>query len=240
MQLSTPTYYSDKGQRKNNEDFVFPENPKTDSNLFLVCDGVGGEKSGEIASKLSGLAIYDYLQDPQKDKKSAIAKSIEHAHSLVQEFSKRYPITKGMASTVALLYKANNKFFAAWVGDSRIYQIRNGNIIFQSKDHSYLQWLRDRGIYDEADKSQVNMKNVIFQAIGGKSDVRPDIVELKDVLKGDYFVLVTDGILEAHSETSFTAPFIAEKNNQEILKEIISLCHEKSVDNFSTYILKVS
>lgn len=242
MTIKTPTYYSAKGQRKVNEDFVFPEKPKSDSKLFMVCDGVGGEHSGEIASKLTGLAINEYITNSSHNIEEALEYSIRHAHELVQKFTHKFPSTKGMASTVAMLYKEDNKFFAAWVGDSRVYHIRNGQVIFQSKDHSYWQWMKERGMLDDPDtyKKNLKFKNLILQAIGGTNRLNPDVVEIEDIQPNDYFILLTDGILEAHPEEQFPDLFKTEKNNEEILEEIISLCHKKSKDNFSAYLLKVT
>ena len=234
MQLVNQTYYSGIGKRRTNEDFVFPERPSKKSDLYLVCDGMGGAKYGELASKLAGLAVNAYLDEKPKIMTSNIKESIHHANNLIQQFTEKHPNTKGMGTTIAMLAKGENALYAAWVGDSRIYQIREGKVIFQSKDHSYLNYLLDNGLPADAKK----IGHFITQALNGNSEMKPSIQKIIDIELGDYFVLLTDGVLEGVSEKQFPQLFDGSKNNDEILKEFVTLCDINSRDNHTLYILK--
>ncbi len=234
MQLINQTYYSGIGRRKINEDFIFPENPNKKSDLYLVCDGMGGAIFGELASKLAGLAVNAYLEKKPKIKSSNIKDSIYHANGLIHQFTKKYPKTKGMGTTIAMLAKGEDAFYAAWVGDSRIYQIRDGEIIFQSKDHSYFNVLKDLGL--PADEKKIG--HIITQSLNGEIELKPSVIKLPDVRDGDYFVLLTDGVLEGITEEQFPELFNGEKNNEEILQEFVTLCDKNSRDNHTLYILK--
>ena len=233
----TYSYYSisNKGKRAVNEDSVYPSIPDTKSDLFLVCDGLGGMAGGEIASKLTGLAVHQFLSEKKNKSREEVISSIKYANSLILNFSERFPKTKGMASTIAMLSRVNNIFFAAWVGDSRVYQIRKGEIVFQSKDHSYKQLLLDKGIID--DETDYN-SHIITQAIGGKAPLMPSVEKIENVQSGDYFVLLTDGVLEAIPEEMLNSYFDGSRNNQEIVEDIISKCKSVAKDNFSLYVFK--
>jgi len=235
MQFVNQKYYSGIGHRKVNEDFIFPENPKKDSELYLVCDGIGGSRYGELASKMTGLAVNAYLDDKSTIDTSVIKDSLYSANNFVNQFTEKHPNTKGMGTTIAMLAKKENAVYAAWVGDSRVYQIRNGKIIFQSKDHSYVNDLKDLGIDVDVNK----YKHIITQSIGGNSKLKPSVEKINNVRDGDYFVLVTDGVLEGVSEKQFPELFKGKKNNEEILQEFVTLCDKNSRDNHTLYILKI-
>ena len=234
MQLVNQIYYSGIGRRKINEDFIFPEQPASKSDIYLVCDGMGGTSYGELASKLAGLAVNAYLDEKRIIKPSNITNSIFHANGLIHQFSEKYPNTKGMGTTIALLAKGKDALYAAWVGDSRIYQIRDGKVVFQSKDHSYLNYLKDIGLPANAKK----IGHFITQAINGKKEIVPSIQKIEDIKEGDYFVLMTDGILEGVPEEQFLKFFNGSKNNEEILQDFVTLCDKNSKDNHTLYILK--
>jgi protein phosphatase len=235
MELVKPIYYSGIGKRKVNEDFLYPEHPNTQNNLYMVCDGLGGMAYGELASKMTALAVQNYIDKVELYSKDAIASSIHFANNLIQEFSTKHPKTKGMSSTVAMLVKNEDDFFAGWVGDSRIYHIRDGEVLFKSKDHSYKELLTSMGMEEDETKG---MGHIITQAVGGKQSIKPGLAKIGNIKTGDYLVLLTDGVLEGVTESDFLNYFKSQNETETILEQIVNLCSEKSRDNHTLYILK--
>lgn len=235
MEIVKPIYYSGIGKRKVNEDFLYPEYPNTKNNLYMVCDGLGGMAYGELASKMTALAVQNYIDKVEQYSKDVVASSIHFANNLLQEFTSEHPKTKGMSSTVALLVQNESDFFAGWVGDSRIYHIRNGEVLFKSKDHSYKELLVSMGVEEDQTK---NLGHIITQAVGGKQKLRPGLAEINNIKPGDYLVLLTDGVLEGVPETAFLSYFKTENDSETILEQVVNLCTEKSRDNHTLYILK--
>ena len=234
MNIINPIYYSGVGKRNINEDFLYPENPDKESKLYLVCDGLGGMAYGELASKITALAVQKFFESSRDLTESVLADSIHFANNFIREFAKRHPKTRGMSSTIAMLVLNKKQFHAAWVGDSRIYHIRNGEILFRSKDHSYNEWLAEQGV--EEDTS--GLKHIITQAVGSRITLTPGSVSFNNIKQGDYFLLITDGILEGVPEKELLKFFDGSKNNDDILQEIVSLCSANATDNHTLYILK--
>ena len=235
MELANSIYYSGIGRRKVNEDFLYPEFPSNQNSLYMVCDGLGGMAYGELASKMTALAVQNYMDKVELYSKDVVASSIHFANNLIKEFSSEHPKTKGMSSTLAMLVQNEDDFFAGWVGDSRIYHIRDGDVLFKSKDHSYKELLTSMGVEEEETKG---MGHIITQAIGGKQKIKPGLARIGDIKTGDYLVLLTDGVLEGVPEVEFLNYFKSKNESETILEQIVNLCSEKSRDNHTLYILK--
>lgn len=235
MEIVKPIYYSGIGKRKVNEDFLYPEYPSQQNNLYMVCDGLGGMAYGELASKMTALAVQNYVDKIDRHSKETVASSIHFANNIVKEFSEEHPKTKGMSSTVAMLVKNEDDFFAGWVGDSRIYHIRDGEMLFKSKDHSYSELLKSMGAEEVETKG---MAHIITQAVGGKQTIKPGLARIENIVTGDYLVLLTDGVLEGVTEVEFLSFFKSKNESETILEQIVNLCSEKSRDNHTLYILK--
>ena len=109
-------------------------NAKT--NLFVVCDGVGGQNQGEVASQIICKYFPKFLRDLFNFELSetAYTKALEYVNKKIKKHIRKHPESKGMASTLTFLQidKYRKRIHLGWVGDSRIYHVRNGNILFKS------------------------------------------------------------------------------------------------------------
>lgn len=120
----------EKGSREINED-SFAVFEGEDRKIYIVADGCGGHAAGEIASKLATDILMGQLLDCDGS-----AEAIHDAVNLCNlHIIEKQKDRAGMRTTVVGLFKLNDKFFAFNVGDSRLYQIRDGNVIFQTEDH---------------------------------------------------------------------------------------------------------
>lgn len=190
--------YSDIGKRSNNEDCC-----KTECNghnlLAVVADGLGGHANGEVASRitvdtiLAKLSQRDELDEDELiyallDANKEILKANIHGHS-----------------TAAALWLREDYAVAAHVGDSRIYQFRDGQIKFQSVDHSHVQMAVLVGELKITDVRHHKDRNRLFRVLGDpKSVPKMDSKELR-VMPGDRFLLCTDGFWEAVTEEQMLA-----------------------------------
>jgi len=245
INIYTPIAINEIGERTNNEDTVYPakENATNNDNLFMVCDGVGGANKGEIASHITTNIISEYIKNinnkndiTQEDINQAILK----AENAVEQHINQNFECKGMATTLTLLCINKENGIIAWVGDSRIYIIRDGNIIFKSRDHSLVNYLIDTGEITEEEAKTHPKKNVILKAIQGNEDnVKAEIRKVNDIKADDYFFLCTDGVLENISDNMLASLCIAKNNEADIMKDIQQQCEGKTKDNFSAYIIKI-
>lgn len=225
------------GKRENNEDFFLIDSEKR---LYIVCDGVGGSNKGEEASQLAAQSFKSFLADKKTIKLDHIKSALEYTEEQFDLYTQENPKSKGMATTITLLHLLDNKALVAHCGDSRVYHVRDGNILFQTKDHSYVQELVDSG-YITAEEALTHPKrNQISQAILGTS--HPAIIDtlmLNDIRENDYFMLCSDGILESVSNDFIEEKFLEQTKLSDLKKEIQEICSKNSNDNFTAILVKI-
>lgn len=235
-------YLNEQGRRASNEDSIFPKGGEAtlEERLFVVCDGVGGQNSGEIASKITSNAIAEYLQTISLGKVTIneIRMAIIHSREVMQDFVIRHPKSKSMCTTLALVYLADDEAIIAWCGDSRIYHVRNGDVLWKSKDHSVVQQLIDEGEITEEEALIHPERNIIIHCIRpGKSYIKIDNHLINNIQSNDYILLLTDGILENINESTIKeilGPMHTEKDKQMLFQWY---CDGKTSDNYSMYLL---
>ena len=213
---------SDAGKvRENNEDAHLI----IDEQLFIVADGMGGHKGGEVASRMAVNGISDYLNSsinrylnnsPYFVKKAindAIIKTNENI--LIQ--SQQDSALSGMGTTVVAAFKMNQKIVYAHVGDSRLYKFSSDTIEQLTKDHSEIQGLIDRGIISKEDARDHPRKNVISQAVGTSSKIKVD-TDITKMNQGDILLLCTDGLTDMVEDDQLLK--IVNQNKSESLEKI--------------------
>lgn len=235
---------SRKGKRNRNEDFIVPSETSGNSNVFVVCDGVGGNHEGAVASKILAESVEFYLNRKNPilfSVKSYLNKSLRFAEERLSEYIEHHPHSKGMASTIACLEFGKKKVLGFWVGDSKIYHIREGKILFESTDHTLYQELKNQPETDQDKLNDFPYKNYILRAVkGNHSPADPEYFISSDLKKNDTFILLTDGIKEAFSKNDLIELIQSSKSLGDLEKSIENQCEEKSNDNYSIIILKLA
>jgi PPM family protein phosphatase len=233
------------GKRNQNEDYIYPvsNTDNKEQNVFIVCDGVGGATKGEIASKVACEVISKYFDNNIKSSASSqvdIDNAIMDAEVALSNSIKSNPENKGMATTVALLHIHNKGITIAHVGDSRIYHIRNGEILFQTSDHSFVSELVASGYITEKEALVHPKRNVITRAVKNSNEhTKADMKVIKETKKGDYFLICSDGVLEGIDNTFLKKYFTLQKTIELIIQEIDRICSVKSNDNYSAIIIQL-
>lgn len=163
--------------------------------LAVVCDGMGGGPGGRTASFMAIDTILTVLSDVSEHtlRKNALKYAISKANDIIYSKAKETPELRGMGTTVAAVLMNEDSAVIAHAGDTRVYQIRKGTIVFRSSDHSVVANLvREKKLTEEEARSHPQ-SNIITRALG----IRPDVeVEFDEVpfLRGDRFVICTDGV----------------------------------------------
>ena len=244
--LQKPFSISEIGKRFNNEDSIYPSNELVGINnrLFLVCDGVGGSNKGEIASSIACDSIQTYFRtylDPESEfNQQFIEKSIRYTEIQFDEYIKKNPSAKGMATTLCLIYFATEGVYLTHAGDSRIYQFRNGQIVFKTEDHSLVNSMIKTGRISPDDAEKHPQKNVIYRAIQGtNTPVEIDVLKITDVLPGDEFLMCTDGVTEVWSDDDLCAIFSSNLSSEEKINNIKNKCRVSARDNYSAYLIPI-
>lgn len=242
INIHPPQCLNEIGQRENNEDSIWPMKSKPEiaaaSRLFLVCDGVGGTEKGEVAGLITCSVISDYLQGKETIDAIDIDKAVLLAETRIANILQE---TGSTATTLTLLHLGTDKVTVAHIGDSRIYQFRNGKILFKTSDHSFVNELVIQKIITEEEARTHPKRNVVTKAVTGEgAHERAEINHILDVMPGDTFFLCSDGITESLTDEDLKKIIgKGSLNNTQKIDRIKQICNENSRDNFSAYLLQV-
>ncbi len=227
--------YSSSGLRSKNEDAYYGND-----NLFIVCDGVGGWAYGEVASKLACSSISDYFKaNPAESFDSEyMGKALRYAVKQFQEAEAKYPELKNMATTVVLAAFDLNGASLAWLGDSRLYHIREGQILFVTEDHSLVNNLLKQGHTNEEELK--NIRNFITNSLSAKNRGNFSIHKIsgQEIRQSDFFFLCTDGVLENITPEKIKNIFSGVANLEILKTAILNECEGKTKDNFTFEIIQ--
>jgi serine/threonine protein phosphatase PrpC len=231
------------GKRANNEDCISPQKGVATSNdrLFIVCDGVGGEKKGEVASEIVCTSIREYFKHETPvdvEEKEAIQKAIHYANDKLAMYVATDAMAKRMSTTLALVLLGRQSVIAAWCGDTRIHHIRNGKVVWKSKDHSLVSELISQGEITEEEARTHPRRNVITRSLNASNfNNNVDFHEIQDFKTGDYLLLSTDGLLEKVNENIINT-ILTDETEKDKAKGFLSYCDGITKDNFSMYLIK--
>lgn len=164
--------------------------------VLAVCDGMGGQAAGDVASQLTVNIIENILTDNTfETPEEAIRRSILAANQGVLNRAAQNPEHEGMGSTCVMLIIKGGRVHCGWVGDSRIYYIANHTIRQLSRDQSYVQQLLDSGQITAEEAANHPQKNEITNCIGLQGMTAPDTVAVPIVPEpGSVFLLCSDGL----------------------------------------------
>lgn len=175
--------------------------------LFAVCDGMGGFEAGELASfgVTKGLAAFHSAF--QECKSESIRTLIDDTVQMINRDLCALRDGKGAASTLALLYVDGMYASAAWLGDSRVYLLRNGELIRLTRDHTHTQRLVDLGILAPESDDARRKSNALMWYIGIEMEdliVTPNWSEEIKLEIGDAFLICSDGLTDMVSDDEIT------------------------------------
>ncbi|WP_338869789.1 protein phosphatase 2C domain-containing protein [Spirosoma sp. SC4-14] len=244
LSIHQPLGYSYQGGRSNNEDTVFPvaDSATQQQRWFMVCDGVGGAARGEIASHIAVEGFNNYfVQNPEPvATPNYIQTALDWVQAQFDDYLARHPEAIGMATTLTLLFLHEAGATVAHIGDSRVYHVRHGRIIWRTEDHSLVNQLVRTGIITPEEARDHPQRNVIERAIQGNSKaIKADVQLINDVRPGDYFFLCTDGVLERVSDELLENVLGGQSTNEQKKQLLIDCCAGKTNDNFSAYLVQI-
>lgn len=191
------------GDRQDNQDraaVVVSE----DAAMMLVFDGMGGHADGAIAAETGLKIVQDIFMSstlPIFDPQGFLYTVLARAHDEVVGLGKEVAVDFRPRATCAICLIQEGGAYWAHIGDSRIYQIRNGNVLNRSRDHSHVEVLIQEGAITEEEAQDHPMRNFVECCIGGDAPV-PDmsITSKKPLRPGDVMLACTDGLWSGLSD----------------------------------------
>ncbi|WP_407402802.1 Stp1/IreP family PP2C-type Ser/Thr phosphatase [Sodaliphilus sp.] len=164
--------------------------------VVVVCDGMGGQNAGDVASQLAVTVIQDILSDNTfPSPEEAITRSVIAANQAILRRASQDESLSGMGSTCVMVIIKEGKVYYGSVGDSRIYYISNGMIRQITKDQSYVQTLVDEGRISQEAAEHHQDKNQITNALGIENMTPPVVCQMPIAPEpGSVFLLCSDGL----------------------------------------------
>ena len=231
--------------RKQNQDAYLIEQLDRNSLLCVVCDGMGGAKSGNIASSLAAEVFVEEVKRSWKPKMER-----EHIDQMLQSAAKLANFTvfdqaaqfeefDGMGTTLVAALIRGRKATIVNVGDSRAYGIDRNGIHQITKDHSVVQMMVERGELKPEQAKSYPGKNLITRAIGTETFVMSDIFHL-DVAKGDFFLLCSDGLSNMMDDQEILFEVVHGVNKAHCCKRLLNIAKNRGApDNVTSVLIHI-
>jgi serine/threonine protein phosphatase PrpC len=190
--------------------------------LIIVCDGMGGHNGGRHAAETAVQIIIEEVSRSKADNPvNALNEAITKANTAIWEESHADKSLKGMGTTVVALLISPEKAVSFHVGDSRIYQLRDGKIQFRTFDHSHVFEMVKAGLITEEQARLSEKSNIITRGLGIHATVDVSITDSLPYKKGDRFLLCTDGICGAMPENELVDLASQNENIEKVLNQLV-------------------
>jgi protein phosphatase len=244
--MSLPLYIhgsSDVGrQRAQNEDSFRVAAQPDGSRLLVVCDGMGGHEAGEVASQVASDRLVEVLSASAADNPpAAIYQAFVEANQAVLDAV----VTRGapgMGTTGVIAWVMSSRCYVGWVGDSRLYQFRDGGLIDRTRDHTRVAQMITHGILTAEEARNHPDSHVLVQALGGSPGVqksfKPEVwTEPLELRSGDVVLLCSDGLYD-FIEDHELYPLIEGRDYQDAVTRLIQTANERGgADNITVILL---
>ncbi|MBQ3546150.1 MAG: Stp1/IreP family PP2C-type Ser/Thr phosphatase [Lachnospiraceae bacterium] len=182
-------------RRQTNQDFVFCSMQPVGSlpNLFIVADGMGGHKAGDLASRYTVEGFLETVRNSKADNPiTIIEEAVDKSNLLLIQKSKESIDYEGMGTTLVVATIIGKSIYIANVGDSRLYLVNN-EIQQITRDHSLVEEMISLGEIDRKSARTHEKKNIITRAVGVDTEVVADFFEV-DYVDGDIILMCSDGL----------------------------------------------
>lgn len=236
---------TDKGVvREINQDaYGFSVEEERDHAVVVLCDGMGGERAGEIASDLASRFFLEYalksldLPEPMLAVDAA-REATAWANLHVYDRANRDDSCSGMGTTLVAAVINGSDAAVVNVGDSRCYWLAEGQLQQVTRDHSWVQDMVDRGVISSGEARSHPRKNLITRSIGHQRRIRSDIFRI-DLRPGDMLLLCSDGLSNLVTESELTAVLAADSDLKGKCGALLNMALERGApDNVTAVILR--
>lgn len=248
IRILKPYSYSSQGMKPNQEDALFPQCGEAgrETRTFIVCDGMGGHEKGEVASECVAETIGRLTEGQPLCSAEQMRGVIDNA--LLEAYRNLDAIDTSesenrMGTTLAMLSICADGVLTAHIGDSRVYQLREGRgVIFRTRDHSVVSDLIASGELTEKEARTFPHRNVITRAIQPHQDYpdRPSYNVLTDIRKGDVFFICCDGVVEQLEDDDLCRYLLGDKPLSKRLEAVREECRKRNTnDNNTAYLIGI-
>lgn len=209
--------------------------------LAVVADGMGGAKGGRYASGIAVKTITRLYQQDHSNPPSTLKKALEVANAKIYDMSQKNVNLSGMGTTCVAVALTPEQAWLAWVGDSRVYLIRNRQIFQMTEDHSVVAGLVHEGLLTGNEALWREDRHILTRALGTRSEVEVSVWDQSmPVRLKDRFLLCSDGLHDLVTELELLR-LAADAPLEEATAALLDKANERGgYDNVSSIILEVS
>jgi len=236
--------------RKANEDAFFRDD---ELRLYVVADGMGGHAAGEVASSEAvdtvfgmvkrGMATIGDSNEPLNEARAraacrVIEGAIQAATYMVFAIAELDREKTGMGTTITAALGVGGSLITGQVGDSRIYQIRDGKAVQITEDHTLIAWQIKQGLISADEARTSPHRNVITRAVGNRDYVEVD-TSVVAVEAGDRYLLCSDGLHGYLQDDEI--PDLAALGGDEAVEQFVELANSRGGrDNITAILLEIT
>lgn len=228
-------------EREHNED-AFDHVVFDGGRLLVVCDGMGGHEAGEVASAVAVRQLITDLQTADRaDPGPVLEAALRAANNAVMAEADRTGMPT-MGTTAVVAWVLGDQLWYGWVGDSRLYVFRKGELLHRSKDHTHVQRLVDVGVITPEEARHHPDSNVLIQALGGGRGAQAEFAPSRSdaavtLQQGDVVLLCSDGLYDRIDDDEIY-PIIAEAPLGDALQRLIDEANKRGgFDNITVLML---
>jgi protein phosphatase len=238
---------SDVGRvRRINEDAHLAD---LDRGLFVVCDGMGGEAAGDVASRTAidtiaatltaPVAASDETAGGYRSRTIQLREAIRAANARIRDRARQEPALAGMGTTVVAAWLSDSVASLAHVGDSRAYLWHDGQLERLTTDHSFVEEDVRAGRLDRESSLQAEHQNVLLRALGGGDEVDVEIGEAP-VQPGSRLLLCSDGLTRMVPESAMATALGAGGEPAQICQALVDAANGNGgVDNVTVIVVEI-
>ena len=231
--------------RAQNQDMYQMEQLDKNTVLCVVCDGMGGAKSGNVASTLAAdvftqeirRSFVSNMDTEQVDQ--MLRSAVKLANFTVFDQSQQFEEFAGMGTTLVAVLVQGKQVTVVNVGDSRAYSITEDGVTQLTKDHSLVQMMIDKGELTPEQAKTYPGKNLITRAIGTEPSVRCDLFHHR-LERNDCLVLCTDGLSNLIDDQEILFEVVHGEDKQQCCQRLLEIAKNRGApDNVTSILIEV-
>ncbi|MEA4924367.1 MAG: Stp1/IreP family PP2C-type Ser/Thr phosphatase [Syntrophomonadaceae bacterium] len=223
--------------RKRNEDHYYID---TDKGIFLVCDGMGGHKGGDVASQMAVETVRQSLDwEGPDDLVPSLLKTIQLANEVIYNKGQTDESLHEMGTTLTTAVILDQNMTIAHVGDSSLFHYRAGVLKKITRDHTLAEQMRADGLLKQEDIGSNVYNHVLTRAVGVEDHVETDIYH-QEIAEGDWILLSTDGLTDLVKENEICEYLDSAHDPQATAGALVELALSKGgYDNITIVLLSI-
>lgn len=220
--------------------------------IFMVADGVGGNKAGEVASRISTDDIEEFLLNtfrrfahaPSGDGQEALQElqnALRRADARLFNEANRHPEWRGMGTTLTLAMATGRKLFVAHAGDSRCYLYSGHKLRQLTTDHTIVDEMARSGLITPAQRDHHPWRHVVTNLLGGNEQGVQAEVHLLEIHPGDTLLLCSDGLTDGVTDDTLARVLSTNSTPEELCRTLVDEANNHGgLDNITVIVANFS